>query len=259
MPWWAAFSVKTEHLVAVVRTLHELYQQPKASYIHVAREPHAPKAAPKVELQQQQLSPQPATSTAPAPSGPPQPGLSGGPSPSGQARGAGSAGGEGNGDGEGGALEDGAGSAGERPGVKVRARVAAPAVWRPAAWQLRDGGGGEKGGAGGCWHGLGACKLPPRLGMPQAGMGAHQRMHAPHWLAPCRLSRGTQVAAAGARMPALRAPARQAAGGASRGSGSGSVTGATGGVAGGGWQEGRAGLLATLARPYCPAVGLRLG
>lgn len=39
MPWWELFSVKTEELVEVVRTLHELYQRPKAEYIHVLKEP----------------------------------------------------------------------------------------------------------------------------------------------------------------------------------------------------------------------------
>jgi len=38
VPWWAAFSVKTEQLVAVVRTLHELYQKPKAAYVNVSQE-----------------------------------------------------------------------------------------------------------------------------------------------------------------------------------------------------------------------------
>eukprot|EP00983_Pelagomonas_calceolata_P109217 1159536-Pelagomonas_calceolata.AAC.2 len=38
VPWWAAFSVKTEQLVAVVRTLYELYQKPKATYINVSQE-----------------------------------------------------------------------------------------------------------------------------------------------------------------------------------------------------------------------------
>lgn len=44
VPWWHAFSVRTEQLIEVVRTMHELYQRPKAEYIHVLREP-APAAA----------------------------------------------------------------------------------------------------------------------------------------------------------------------------------------------------------------------
>jgi len=64
VPWWEVFSVKTEQLVEVVRTLHELYQRPKAEYIHVLREPAAqPPRAPA-------LTPDPTNNADNSPAGP---------------------------------------------------------------------------------------------------------------------------------------------------------------------------------------------
>eukprot|EP00798_Chlamydomonas_sp_ICE-L_P010693 gene10693-12385_t len=38
VPWWEVFNCKTDQLVDVVITLHELYSHPKAQYIHVSKD-----------------------------------------------------------------------------------------------------------------------------------------------------------------------------------------------------------------------------
>eukprot|EP00195_Chlamydomonas_chlamydogama_P006867 CAMPEP_0202911798 /NCGR_PEP_ID=MMETSP1392-20130828/55951_1 /ASSEMBLY_ACC=CAM_ASM_000868 /TAXON_ID=225041 /ORGANISM="Chlamydomonas chlamydogama, Strain SAG 11-48b" /LENGTH=461 /DNA_ID=CAMNT_0049602443 /DNA_START=45 /DNA_END=1428 /DNA_ORIENTATION=+ len=76
VPWWEVFHCTTEQLVEVVCVLHDLYQRPKAEYIHVTREPQPmPGKATTPELQARENSPLLAESTiasgplqAPAPS-----------------------------------------------------------------------------------------------------------------------------------------------------------------------------------------------
>ena len=38
VPWWDAFGAKTQEVLEVVRTLHDLYKRPKTEYTSVLRE-----------------------------------------------------------------------------------------------------------------------------------------------------------------------------------------------------------------------------